>query len=84
MSEKPTKCLGKYIKSDAKDKVVIEETWEDLQKFLERLDKSKLIGLQTCWGFQYLVLPKIKWPLAIYNYEIPFSTLAKWEHVQGQ
>ena len=77
VSEKPIKFLGRWIRADAKDKLVIEETWEDLKKFLERLDKSNLSGLQKCWGYQYLVLPKMKWPLAIY--EIPFSTVARWE-----
>ena len=28
-------------------------------------------------GYQYLVLPKMRWPLAIY--EIPFSTVTLWE-----
>ena len=77
VSEKPIKFLGRWIRADGKDKVVIEETWEDLKKFLERLDKSNLSGLQKCWGYQYLVLPKMKWPLAIY--EIPLSKVAVWE-----
>ena len=66
VSEKPIKFLGRWIRADGKDKVVIEETEVDLYTFLKRLDECSLSGLQKCWGFQYMVLPKWKWPLAIY------------------
>ena len=77
VSEKPIKFLGRWIRADATDKVIIEQSKNDLYQFLERLDKSSLTGLQKCWGYQYLVLPKMKWVLAIYD--IPASTVLKWE-----
>ena len=50
VSEKPIKFLGRWIRADGKDKVVIEKTREDLVTFLERLDKSNLSDLQKCQG----------------------------------
>ncbi|KAL5251266.1 hypothetical protein ACHWQZ_G016834 [Mnemiopsis leidyi] len=77
VSEKPIKFLGRWIRADGKDKVVIAETEVDLYTFLKRLDECSLSGLQKCWGYQYMVLPKMKWPLAIYD--IPLTTVVKWE-----
>ena len=80
--EKPIKFLGRWIRADAKDTVVIEDTRKDLIGYLERLDKSDLTGLQKCWGYQYMVLPKIKWALAIYD--IPLSTVQRWEQTTNK
>jgi hypothetical protein len=77
VSEKPIKFLGRWIRAEATDKEVIEQARGDLYQFLERLDGSSLSGIQKCWGYQYLVLPKMKWILAIYD--IPASTVLKWE-----
>ena len=62
--------------------MVIQDTRRDLVIYLERLDECKLSGLQKCWGYQYVVLPKLKWPLAIYD--IPFSTVALWEQTTNK
>ncbi|XP_063688236.1 uncharacterized protein LOC134821425 [Bolinopsis microptera] len=77
VSEKPIKFLGRWIRAEGKDKAIIEKTHEDLVTYLSRLDLSSLTGLQKCWGYQYMVLPKMKWPLAIYD--IPISTVSRWE-----
>ena len=71
VSEKPIKFLGRWIRAEGKDGVIIKATHEDLITYLSRLDLSSLTGLQKCWGYQYMVLPKMKWPLAIYD--IPIS-----------
>ena len=57
--------------------MVNEETEVDLYTFLNLLDECCLSGLQKCWGCQYMVLPKLKWPLAMYD--IPLTTVRKWE-----
>ena len=80
--EKPIKFLGRWIRADAKDKEVIEQVRQDLMLYLQRLDKSDLSGLQKCWGYQYLVLPKMKWALAIYD--IPMSTIFGWEQTTNK
>ncbi|XP_063694224.1 uncharacterized protein LOC134825946 [Bolinopsis microptera] len=77
VSEKPIKFLGRWIRVEGNDKSVIDSTKVDLNTFLRRLDESSLTGLQKCWGYQYMVLPKLKWPLAIYD--IPFTTVTRWE-----
>ena len=55
---------------------------KDLIGYLERLDKSDLTGIQKCWGYQYMVLPKMKWALAIYD--IPLSTVQRWEQTTNK
>jgi len=75
--EKPIKFLGRWIYDILNDKTIIGGIKKDLEDFLEKLDKSDLTGLQKCWGYQYVVLPKMKWPLAIY--EIPLSIVSLWE-----
>ena len=77
VSEKPIKFLGRWIRVEGNDKSVIDSTKVDLNTFLRRLDESSLTGLQKCWGYQYMVLPKLKWPLAIYD--IPITTVTRWE-----
>ena len=75
--EKPIKFLGRWIREILNDKAITEETRRNLEDYLDKLDKCDLTGLQKCWGYQYMVLPIMKWPLAIY--EIPLSTVSLWE-----
>ena len=77
VSEKPIKFLGRWIRVSARDTEIIQQTRADLELYLKRLDESELSGLQKCWGYQYLVLPKMKWQLAVYD--IPFSIVITWE-----
>ena len=82
LCEKPIKFLGRWIRADAKDTAIIEDTRKDLVGYLERLEESDLTGLQKCWGYQYMVLPKMKWALAIYD--IPLSTVQRWEQTTNK
>ena len=75
--EKPIKFVGRWIREDAKDTGITSDIKKDLIGYLERLDKSELSGLQKCWGYQFMVLSKMKWPLAIYD--IPLTTVISWE-----
>ena len=75
--EKPIKFVGRWIREDAKDTVITSEVQEDLVVYMDRLDKSELSGLQKCWGYQFMVLSKMKWPLAVYD--TPITTVISWE-----
>lgn len=77
VAEHPIKFLGRWIRASAKDKQVIAYTITDLKRYLLLLDKSNLSQIQKCWGYQFMILPKMKWPLAIY--EFPLSTVEKME-----
>ena len=79
VAEHPIKFLGRWIRAEAKDKEVIEQTFCDLSKYLTLLDKSKLSGIQKCWGYQFMILPKMKWPLAIYDF--PITKVVKMEQL---
>ena len=56
VAEHPIKFLGRWIRASAKDKVIISDTCKDL----ELLDRSCLSGIQKCWGYQFLILLKMK------------------------
>ena len=45
LCEKPIKFLGRWIRADAKDTAIIDDTRKDLVGYLERLEKSDLTGL---------------------------------------
>ena len=68
VAEHPIKFLGRWIRASAKDKQVIADTITDLKRYLLLLDKSKLSQIQKCWGYQFMILPKMKWLLAIYEF----------------
>ena len=71
--EKAIKFVRRCIRENAKDTIVTSEVQEDLIGYLNRLDKSELCGLQKCWGYQFMVLSKMKWPLAVYD--TPLTTV---------
>ncbi len=73
--------MDRWIRADANDTAIIEDTRKDLVGYLERQHKSDLTDLQKCWdlGYQYMVLPKMEWTLAIYY--IPMSTVQRWEQI---
>ena len=74
-SEKPIKFLGRWIRAKGNEKSIIEATRADQHTFFERFDKSSLTGLQKFLSDQYnMVLPKLQWPLAIYD--IPVTAVS--------
>ena len=46
VAEKPIKFLGRWIRADVRDSLVIEETGKQLKLWMNRLDESGLSGLE--------------------------------------
>lgn len=79
LNEKPVKSLGKFFDSSLRDTVAIEQTTEDLTQWLNKIDKSGLPGRFKAWLFQHAVLPRILWPLLMY--EFPMTSVESLEKV---
>ena len=75
--EKPIKSLGKTFNSSLKDTAAKQKTIKDLEEWLTKIDKSGLPGRFKAWLFQHAVLPRILWPLLVYD--IPITTVESLE-----
>lgn len=71
VSEKPVKCLGKYFDDTLRDTKNTANTVEQLQQWMESIDKSGLPGKYKTWIYQHGLLPLILWSLQVYD--IPMS-----------
>jgi hypothetical protein len=72
VTEKPVKYLGKLFTSALNDRQGVREFMTTAAEWLRAVDKSGLPGKFKAWCYQHGVLPKLLWPMLIY--EIPTST----------
>ena len=49
----------------------------NLKEELKKIDRCRLPGRYKCWIVQYMLLPRLMWPLTIYN-----LSLSKVEELQ--
>lgn len=77
VTEKPVKSLGKVFNSSLRDSDALLQAKADLTSWLTAIDKSGLPGkFKTCI-YQHGVLPRLLWPLLVY--EVPMSTVEMLE-----
>jgi hypothetical protein len=69
--EQGVKSLGRWYKMPLSDSQRGRECQEQAVQGLRAIDRSALGGKFKCWGFQHILLPKIMWPLMVYD--IPLS-----------
>lgn len=77
VSDKPVKSLGKLFTSNLKDTAARQETSDNLNLWLSAVDKSGLPGKFKAWIYQHSILPRLLWPLLMY--EIPVTTVEGFE-----
>nr|XP_057943465.1 uncharacterized protein LOC131138512 [Doryrhamphus excisus] len=77
VSEKPVKSLGKIFDSTLKDKAAVQSANAELKTWLSVVDKSGLPGKFKAWIYQHGILPRLLWPLLIY--EVPVSIVEGFE-----
>ena len=77
LSEKPIKGLDKTFNSNLKDTAAKQKTIKDVEGWLTKIDKSGLPDQYKALLFQYAVLPRILWPLLVYD--IPITTVESLE-----
>lgn len=82
VTEKPVKSLGKVFNSSLRDADALQQTKAELTSWLAAIDKSGLPGKFKTWIYQHGVLPRLLWPLLVY--EVPMSTVETLERTISQ
>ncbi|RXN12199.1 reverse transcriptase [Labeo rohita] len=76
-TEKPVKSLGKAFNCSLNDRDSIRETSTDMEGWLRAVDRSGLPGRFKAWVYQHGILPRLLWPLLIY--EVPMTVVEGFE-----
>ena len=63
----PIKCMGKWFDSTLKDKTSQDRLQQQVQEGLSRIDKSGLPEKCKVWTYQQGLLPRLVWPLMVYE-----------------
>ena len=79
VSEKPVKCLGKYFDDTLGDTRNVSDTTKQLDTWMTTIDKSALPGKYKAWIYQHGVLPRVLWPLLVYD--VPMTTVEAMERL---
>ncbi|XP_063050108.1 uncharacterized protein LOC134444859 [Engraulis encrasicolus] len=77
VGEKPVKSLGKIYDCTLRDTAALQATTEELGTWLTAVDKSGLPGKFKAWLYQHGILPRLLWPLLVYN--VPITTVECFE-----
>ncbi|KAJ8393735.1 hypothetical protein AAFF_G00057880 [Aldrovandia affinis] len=77
VSEQPVKSLGRWYNASLKDKEQVQQLRQDIVNGLDNINKTLLPGKLKLWCLQFGLLPRIMWPLTIY--EVPITTVEKME-----
>ena len=67
VAEAPVRYLGKVYTRSLGDQEQAEETLEELQRSLRRLERCQVPGRYKAWMIQHMIIPRIMWPLTIYR-----------------
>ena len=71
----PVRFLGRSISFTIKDKDQVEVFCSAVSKGLSLIDKSCHRGIHKIWILQHLLIPRLRWPLLIY--EIPITVVIR-------
>ena len=66
--DKPIKYLGKWFNQKLTDKEQMVEVEKQVEDYLQRIERCYLPGKFKVWMVQNLMMPRIMWPLSIYDY----------------
>ena len=64
---KPVKFLGRSIDHNLSDAVAVDNLIQQCHQGLLAIDKSFHRGVQKLWILQHLLIPRIRWPISIYE-----------------
>ena len=67
VSEAPVKSFGRWYTSDLRDTKRVAEVKNQLEEGLSAIDKCGLPGKCKLWCLQFGLLPRLMWPLMIYE-----------------
>lgn len=77
--EKPVKCLGRLYTAALSDSDRKDEIRKDVEDGLRIISDCKLQGTVKCWIYQFGLLPRIMWPMIMY--EIPLTAVEEMERL---
>ena len=67
VTEEPVKSLGRWYDDTLKDTKRGEETKKLSEDSLKTIDQCGLSGKHKLWCLQFMLIPKLLWPLLIYD-----------------
>ena len=67
IQDKPVKYLGKEFCSNLNERGQTKKVEQELQKMINKIDKCRIPGRYKAWMLEKMLLPKLMWPLNIYN-----------------
>lgn len=67
VAEKPVKSLGRWYDASLKDTVQVDEVKEVTNHALKIIDSTLLPGSLKLWCLQFGLLPRLMWPLTVYD-----------------
>ena len=73
IQEQPTKHLGKQYSEKLNEKDQIDNVAKTVVNDLKKIDRCKLPGRYKAWIVQHMMMPRLMWPLSIYN--VPLTTV---------
>ncbi|XP_052238637.1 uncharacterized protein LOC127849934 [Dreissena polymorpha] len=68
----PIKCMGKWFDASIQDRDNIKKLEQQVGKGLKQIDRCGLPGKFKAWLYQHPLLPRLIWPLMLY--EVSWST----------
>ena len=68
--EKPVKSLGRFYSTPPTDRHRDPEVQKVALKGLKSIDKTCLLGKMKAWCYQHGMLPRLLWPLQMYEIAI--------------
>ena len=77
IQEEPVRFLGKWYNASLGEKEQIEGIVKVVKADLKKVEKCPLPGRYKAWMVQHMLMPRLMWPLSIYN--VPMTTV---EHIQ--
>lgn len=77
VKQRGVKSLGRWYKYPVSDRARGKEFEKEVEDGLEKIDRSWLRGKWKCWCYHHVLLPKLLWPLLVY--EIPLSKVEAME-----
>ncbi|VDI54010.1 Hypothetical predicted protein [Mytilus galloprovincialis] len=63
------------------NKLNVEDTYKQLDDWLKAVDKSGLPGKYKAWIYQHGILPRLLWPLLVYD--VPMTTVEGMERISN-
>ncbi len=77
LQDKYIKYLGKEYRADLSEQEQISVVGSNLKQDLTKIDRCKLPGKYKSWILQYMLLPRLMWPLTVYN--VPMTKIEDFQ-----